>query len=59
MKYKTTRVYHICQSTTGAMGAPGTVRRLPGGFRTEKAAQRHKPADNGRTVCFIEWSWKE
>lgn len=53
------RVYHICESTAGAMGAPGTVRRLPGKYRTEQAAQRHKPANSGRTVYFIGWEWKE
>lgn len=55
MKHETgRRVYHICESTAGAMGAPGRVRRLPGTYRTEQAAQRRKPANNGRTVYFVE-----
>lgn len=51
------RVYHICESVAGAMGAAGAVRRLPGTYRTEQAAQRRKPANNGRTVFFVEWEW--
>lgn len=55
----TARVYHVCEAIAGAMGAPSTVRRLPGTYRTEKSAQRRKPANSGRTVYFIGWEWKE
>lgn len=51
------RVYHVCESVTGAMGAMGQVRRLSGAYRTEQAAQRRKPRNKGRSVFFIEWEW--
>lgn len=55
------KIYHVCASRSGAMGASPTLGRLPNRFTNRKDAESlrrtlaRSPAP--RTVYFIEWEW--
>lgn len=57
------KLYWVCKSRYGALGASGALTRLAGRFTRKERADKEcarlnrTEADYPRTCYFVEWDW--